>query len=145
VQGAENVRAIAHDWLARHAPPGTGVVTFMRYAADTSFNPAVPATLDSRATALEFPSNVQSVADDPKARLVVLHEDLFRESERLGDADPRPEIRALMQLVAPGGRYRLVAKLKQPVRMLGIDFDRWFQTDFLMIDPEIRIYARDAG
>jgi hypothetical protein len=140
-----DVRDFVTQWLAREAPAGTGVLEFMRYSSDRCFNPPLPPSVTARYFALETGSDPRAVANDGAAQLLVVHEQLTRESERVGAADPRIEIRALLELLAPGGAFREAARFKSPIEFLGIPFGSWFDSsDYLFFDPEIRLYARVA-
>lgn len=138
-----DVRDVVTAWLARAVPAGTGVLEFERYRGDNCFNPPLPSNVDARWFALEAVSDPRTIADDRAAQVVIVHEDITREAERLGASDPRPEYRALLALLAPDGAFREAARFAPPVTVFGLHFDRWFQSaDYYVMRPEIRVYVR---
>lgn len=135
-----NVRDLATEWIEQHIPPASSIAIVKTYLEDDFFNPPVPPTYTRHDFYLLEQADGTQLFRGPRYDYLVLHENLYKNMERLGHRHPLIQSRAFHASLV-NSRYQLVKELKQPVEFLGLNFSGSFSSsDYTIVNPGIRIY-----
>ena len=138
-----NSRDRVGAWVERHVPTGTEVVVFQQYDGDVFFLPTLPGTVNERVFPLQGDIDPAALTQARPAPLLLLGEDVYANMDRLGANHPKKRIAELALLFSTPGRFRIAQRFDPDIRMLGMDFSSWFQSqDYQIIQPGFRLYER---
>mgnify|MGYP005815945263 CR=1 FL=1 len=142
VERSTNVRERVTAWIRETVPPGSALVSLWEYPGDYFYSPPLPSGYRAGAFVLDEkadPRTLEGVGID----YLVVAEPIYGNLDRLGAAHPKPGVRALRPMLAPGGPFVLEREFSVPVTFAGIDFGAGFRSqDFMIINPGIRVYRR---
>ncbi len=157
VEAGKNVRDVATEWIEQNARHGSSVLIVKAYPDDDFNNPVIPKNYD-QVTATFYSGGdipvvvasrsqwqaplyaVASLFQNFRFDFLVLHEDLYKNMERLGERHPDKNMWEFFRSLRKS-RYKMVTEFKQPMEVFGIDFSGWFtENDYLFANLGIRIY-----
>lgn len=140
LEAGKNVRELAAEWIEQNVPRGSSVATVRTYVEDKFFNPVLPPHYIYHAFLLYELSDSTPLIWTRKYDYLVLHENFYKNMERLGPRHPSPHIQAFHESLK-NSRYRLIKEFKQPATLFGIDFsDSFSSNDYTIVNPGIRVY-----
>lgn len=143
IEAGRDVRDLASEWISENVPEGSSILTVRTYREDYYFNPVVPEKLEHTIYYLVQGNDSQSLFRDYRFDYVILHEYIYKSMERLGKGHPLEQYRQFHEVLIKSP-YRVISELKNPVRILGLDFSTSFASnDYTIVNPGIRIYRRE--
>lgn len=140
LEAGKNVRELATEWIDRHVPRGSSIVTVKTYFEDDFFNPVIPNYYTNKIFYLVERNNSAKLFREQRYDYLILHEYLYKNMERLGPGHPSAQAWAFYRELLES-RYRLIKEFKQPVTLFGINFsDSFSANDYAIVNPGIRVY-----